>query len=59
MEETRKCEHCSKEIFEGHVMFDYEFYLCVECFQKFYDGNMSEYLYDNDYQFYTAWEEGD
>lgn len=55
----RKCEHCGKEIFEGHVMFDYEFYLCLDCFKKFYDDETAEFMYDNEMQYYTQWEEGD
>lgn len=53
----RKCEHCKKEIYEGHVMFDYEFYLCNECFEKFYDFKTAEFMYDNELQYWTIWEE--
>ena len=35
------------------------FYLCTDCFEKFYDGNMAEYMYDNGLQYYTVWEDDD
>jgi len=54
----RQCEHCKKEIHEGHYMFELPgFYLCTDCFDKFYDGNMAEYMYDNGLQYYTVWED--
>ena len=53
-----KCEICKKDIYEGHVMFDYEFKLCSECFDKFYGvQDLEEFMYDNEYQFYTYFEE--
>lgn len=54
-EEKRLCEHCGEEVHEGHYMFE-DFYLCTDCFDKFYDGNMAEYMYDEELQFYTEWE---
>lgn len=56
--DKRLCEHCGSEVHQGHYMFE-QFYLCTECFEKFYDGNMAEYMYDNELQFYTEWEEGE
>ena len=37
-------------------MFDYEFYLCVKCFEKFYDLETAEIMYNKELQYYTAWE---
>lgn len=54
-EDKRLCEHCGKEVHEGHYMFE-RFYLCTDCFDKFYDGNMAEYMYNNELQYYTEWE---
>lgn len=57
MSDKRVCEHCGKEIYEGHVMFDVEFYLCVECFKKFYDDKTAEFMYQHELQYYTEWED--
>lgn len=54
-EGKRLCEHCGEEVHEGHYMFE-DFYLCTDCFDKFYDGEMAEYMYDNELQYYTEWE---
>ena len=40
-------------------MFDYEFYLCVDCFEKFYDLETATFMYDKELQYYTQWEEND
>ena len=55
----RKCEHCKCEINGGHVMYDNEFYLCEECFNKFYTQEMAKKMYDDDLQYYTEWEENE
>lgn len=32
------------------------FYLCVECFNKFYTQEMAEFMYMNELQYYTEWD---
>lgn len=59
MSDKRLCERCGKEIHEGHVMFDCEFYLCTNCFEKFYDDITAEFMYEKELQYYTEWEEED
>jgi hypothetical protein len=55
----RKCEHCKEEMTCGHVMFDDEFYLCENCFHKFYPETIAEIMYNDETQYYTEWEEDD
>ena len=55
----RKCEHCQCDMNSGHVMFESEFYLCVECFNKFYTQEIAQKMYNDDLQYYTEWEEID
>ena len=52
-----RCEHCRDMQHKGHVMFNSDFYLCEECFDKFYTQDMAEKMYDDDLQYYTEWEE--
>lgn len=55
----RTCEHCKKDMIKGHVMFDNEFYLCEDCFNKFYSESIALDMYENDLQYYTEWEDLD
>ena len=55
----RKCEHCKVLQHSGHVMYDNEFHLCEECFNKFYTQEMAEKMYNDDLQYYTEWEENE
>ena len=55
----RTCEHCKKEVQVGHYMYPESlssFYLCVECFNKFYTEDMAEFMYMNELQYYTEWD---
>jgi hypothetical protein len=53
----RKCEYCKKDINKGHVLFENEFYLCENCFNKFYPNEVAEIMYNDGLQYYTEWEE--
>ena len=62
----RKCEHCGKEIHQGHVIMhggflslSPSFYLCIDCFNKFYHEEVAEIMYNDGLQYYTEWEEED
>ena len=55
--ELRQCEHCQKQIHDGHIMYDGQFYLCVDCFGKFYSESIGELMYEHDQQYYTEWED--
>lgn len=58
--EIRKCEHCNKDLWKGHVMYPetlHTFYLCEDDFNKFYTKEMGKDMYENGLQYYTEWEE--
>ena len=58
----RVCEVCGKEFSAGHIVYPdtaHTFYLCIECFEKFYGKDLEDYMYENDLQYYTEWEEED
>ena len=58
----RVCECCGKSISEGHIVYPNsleEFYLCVECFNKFYTEEIANSMYKEELQYYTEWSEED
>ena len=62
--DLRQCEHCKKEIHEGHVILDGsfislipKFYLCTDCFSKFYNKDVAEIMYNDGFQYFTEWED--
>lgn len=60
--EVRQCEHCSKDLWKGHVMYPetlHTFYLCEEHFNKFYTEDMANTMYEDGTQYYTEWEDGE
>jgi hypothetical protein len=64
--EVRQCEHCSKDLWNGHVILDGsfmslipKFYLCTDCFSKFYNKDVAEIMYNDGFQYYTEWEDGE
>ena len=58
----RQCEHCEKDLHQGHVMYPetlHTFYLCEEHFNKFYTEDMAKKMYEDGKQYYTEWEDGE
>ena len=60
----KQCEHCNQELNQGHVIMNGSFlslapsfYLCIDCFNKFYNEEVAEIMYNDGLQYYTEWEE--
>lgn len=54
---VRFCDVCQTQIFEGYYINGEEHYCSDECLHKVYTEEEYNEMYENDYGYWTDWEE--
>lgn len=55
----RKCDRCSKGIWDGHVFLATDSTYCTTCFDECCKETTLEHMFSAEVQYYTAWTELD
>lgn len=54
----RVCKVCGQPMLQGYVVDDgMEYYCCDECLHSVYTEEQYQEMYENDYAYWTEWEE--